>query len=210
MFVFQESVDLVLKMADSIFSVQRQTIPKTIESSFAGLSSRYEVFRSGEIEKAKTWLRQWIAVNVKTYLKICDPYFGLEQLEYLSCVPDNCMVFVVTTTKGAGMNNPEDIDRYWQKISARAMPFTQFTVVSDKVENRFHDRVIVSDGCGLDIGPSLNGLGRSQQKILMLSSEEAAEIEQKYLRDLLDSTVWLMEYGENPNVFKVGEYVPVK
>ncbi len=98
----------------------------------------------------------------------------------------------------------ESIRRQWGAMSKRTMPFTSFTIVSSKSEHRFHDRVIISNDCGLDIGPSLNGLGQSQQKITILSEDEASELERKYLKDMLDSTAWLMEYGEKPHFFSVG------
>ena len=203
--VFSETLELIGRMAEITFLGARPEGLESIENSFAGLSSKFMVFQTGEQTKARNWLCQWLESNVQKYLKICDPYFGLEELEYLACVPENSIILIVTTTKGIGNISQDDIELYWRKVSARMLPDTKFIIVPSNFESRFHDRVIIADSSGLDIGSSLNGLGKSRQKIAILSPEEARELEQKYLKDMLDSTAWLMDQGINPTVFFIGK-----
>lgn len=205
--IFQEIIDLVKLMAESAFSSQYKIISESTQGGFVGSNPKYVIFRQGETEKAQTWLCDWIKINARKYLKICDPYFGLDELKYLSYVPEDCIVFIVTSNKAKGMQaaNLESVTRYWQEISTRIIPFTRFIIASDTSQNRFHDRVIISNNIGLDLGPSLNGLGKSQQKISILSQEDAKELEDKYLKKLLDLTVWLLEYKETPILFDVGK-----
>jgi hypothetical protein len=203
--VFHGTIELIGQMAEVLFPGKRPEGLESIENSFAGLSSKFMVFQTGEQVKAHKWLCQWLESNVQKYLKICDPYFGLEEFEYLTCVPENSIILIVTTTKGIGNISQDDIELYWRKVSARMLPYTKFIIVPSNFESRFHDRVIITDSSGLDIGPSLNGLGKSRQKIAILSPEEARELEQKYLKDMLDSTAWLMDQGINPTVFFIGK-----
>ncbi len=203
--IFSDAIELDARLAKAAFAIGRDDALGSLESSFAGLSSRYVIFEVGEVDRAQEWLCRWITDNTEKYLKICDPYFGYPELSYLACLPAGSKALIVTTEKHFTPSHPESIRRYWQSISTRAMPFTIFTVIPVDSETRFHDRVVITDTGGLDLGGSLNGLGKSRQKIAVLSYEDSRELEEKYLRDMLDSTNWLMDKGVNPTVFTVGQ-----
>ena len=143
----------------------------------------------------------WLDSNVREYVKICDPYFVLSNRNFLQNIPEHCQVMVVTTDKGIPIDsNSDDIQRYWHaNITPRQMPQSIFFVVPNTLEQRFHVRVILTKGGGLDVGPSINGLGRSHQKIYVLDEREAQDYENTYVRQMLEPTQWLIKAKHVPS-----------
>ena len=146
---------------------------------------------------------------MRGYLKVCDPYFGIEQLEYFKYVPVDCTILVITTDKDNSMKGDpakikSEVEQYWNGLTNRVLPRTLLMIIPKALEERFHDRLIISSDSGLDIGPSVSGLGTSFQKITILSEEDAKEQERDYLTRMLDSGTWFME-GVRPIVFCLGE-----
>ena len=200
---FVDGLKLIVSMAGNV-SFNNKKMLNLFEDSFAGLKSKYVVFKSGEQEQARTWLFRWLKENVHKKLTICDPYFELDHLDYLCDIPDECSVSIITTTKKFVGNDENTIKRYWQKVSNRTIPFIRFTIVSEKSEDKFHDRCIISDLAGLDVGPSLNGLGTSIQKITLLSKEDAEDLEKTYVNKMEDIKVWEREHKDLPKILYVG------
>jgi len=198
--VFFEIAELIRKLSQLLTSIDQRGIPESVENSFAGLNSRYITFRSNQSEEAQEWLQNWLKDNTGSFLKICDPYFELVQLNYLKYVPENCKVLIVATEKGInGQITSEELSRYWfQNVSTRDYPFIRILIVPTTYSNKFHDRVIITDNTGLDLGPSINGLGDSKQKIAILTQEEARTLDQQYVRNMLDTTNWLLDDNVNP------------
>lgn len=98
----------------------------------------------------------------------------------------------------------QELELYWKKISSQSFPRTQFVIVPQKHEDKFHDRAIVSSKIGLDIGQSLNGLGKSRGKITILSEEDAKDLEKKYIDGMLDQATWFMKYDVTPVIILLG------
>ena len=150
-------------------------IPDSLHSNFAGLNSKYVEFRSGERKQAQKWLSTWLRDNARKFLKIVDPYLGLEELAYLNYVPENCIILVITTSQKLKEDiTVRDIECYWHEcVSSREMPYTRILVVPEHYENALHDRVIVTQEAGIDLGCSLNTLGKSAVKMALLPKDEA-------------------------------------
>ena len=207
--IFLQNAQLTYELAKWVSNQKGEGIPTQIQDSFPGLSGKFVTFRGGEVEKAKNWLMNWLRDNVKVYLKVCDPYFGIEQFECFKYIPVDCTVFVVTTEKGIELKDKSEAEiknevaQYWSNLTNRALPRTQVMIVPEACEERFHDRLITSSDSGLDIGPSLNGLGTSHQKITILSEEDAREQERSYLSRMLDGGTWFME-GIRPVILYLG------
>jgi hypothetical protein len=202
--VFLRDAGLVYELAKWVAAARGDGIPDAIHDSFPGLDAKVMTFREGEVERAKTWLQNWLSENVEAYAKICDPYFGLEQLEFLVHIPPNCKVLIVTTDRHLNLDDGlecfrQDLERHWNRLTSRSLLDAQFLIVPRKLDDRFHDRAIITLHSGLDIGPSLNGLGKSFQKITILSEEDAKNLEQSYIDQLLNNATWFME-GVHPVV----------
>jgi tetratricopeptide (TPR) repeat protein len=206
--VFLSVAQLTHELAKWISTARGEGIPEVIHDSFPGLSARVEFFRAGEVERAKGWLQNWLSENVEDYLKICDPYFGPGELEYLMYVPLDCRILVVTTDHYLAVgDSPDrvkrDLELYWRGLTSRAYPSVQFLIVPRKLEDRFHDRAVITLYTGLDIGQSLNGLGKSHGKITVLSEEDAKELEKTYVDEMLNNATWFLE-GVHPTVLFLG------
>ncbi|HEU5013668.1 MAG TPA: hypothetical protein VFT66_14175, partial [Roseiflexaceae bacterium] len=201
--------NLVHQLANWVSPELRAGIPESIQDSFSGLGTKFAVFQAGETERAQHWLEQWLITNVDGYLKICDPYFGIEQIEYFRNIPIDCKIIVITTdkkldtTRGVEVLKAE-LELYWRKLSSQAMPSTQFIVVPEEFEGRFHDRALISRKAGIDIGQSLNGIGKSRGKLTLLTEEEAKELEKTYIDDMLNQATWFMQHGVAPTIFSAG------
>jgi hypothetical protein len=207
--IFLQNAQLTYELAKWVSNQKGEGIPEQIQDSFPGLSGKFVTFRRGEAGKAKNWLEDWLRNNVRDYLKICDPYFGMAQFEYFKYVPADCTILVITTEKGLTLKDKSNIEienaieQYWGNLTNRMLPRTQVIIVPESLEERFHDRLIISSNSGLDIGPSINGLGTSYQKITVLSEEDAREQEQGYLSKMLYSGTWFME-GVRPVILFIG------
>jgi len=204
--VFSSTAQLAHRLARWISMKKGGGIPEVVHDSFPGLSARIEFFRAGEAERAKRWLQNWLNENVEDYLKICDPYFSLEEFEYLMYVPLDCRVLIVTTDRRLG-DNPDQVKQglelHWRRLTSRALPDVQFLIIPSKLEERFHDRAIVTSRAGLDIGQSLNGLGKAHGKITVLLEEDAKELEKTYVDEMLNNATWFLE-GIHPIVLILG------
>ena len=208
--VFLGAAELTYELAKWVARVKGEGVPEAIKDSYPGLSAKVVSFRAGEVDRAKQWVQNWLMDNVKDYLKICDPYFGRDELEYLTYVPPDCRVLIVTTDSTIPVTDgpsraKEELEYYWKhNLTSRALPQVQLLIIPKKLEDRFHDRAIITTNGGLDVGPSLNGLGKSFQKITLLSEEDARELEVAYVDRMLNNATWFME-GTQPIVLFLGD-----
>jgi len=206
--IFLDTAWLANELANWISIVKGEGIPQVVHDSFPGLSARVELFRAGETDRAKMWMQNWLSNHAEVYLKICDPYFGPEELEYLMHVPIDCRVLVVTTDRYLSVDDdPErvkhSLELHWKELTSRAYPKVQFLIVPRQLEDRFHDRAIITLHAGLDIGQSLNGLGKSHGKITVLSEEEAKELGKTYVDEMLNNATWFL-HGVHPSILFLG------
>jgi hypothetical protein len=181
---------------------RREGIPKDLNKYLPGMEGRIQVFQAGEVVQAKKWVKEWIKSNAKDYLKIVDPYFGLSELEYLSGIPKECKVLIVTTDANMKYNNPDDairdINEEWKLRGKGIVPKMILLIVPKKAEGQFHCRAIVTANAGLDIGQSLNGLGLKTGKLTRLESEDSHELEEKYINGMLDHNSWFINLDTLP------------
>ena len=201
------AAQLTYSLADCISAGRGESIPVSVHDSFAGLSAKVQSFGPGEGVRAKTWLEGWLRENVEGYLKICDPFFDADQIEYLKHVPLGCRILVVTTDRYLGTDAAtveQDLRSCWRDLSKSALPTVQLLIVPRALEDRFHDRAIVTRGSALHIGPSLKDLGESRGNIAVLADEDARELEQSYVDEMLNNATWFLE-GLKPVVVFLGE-----
>lgn len=206
--VFLDTAVFINRLARWLSTEREDGIPEAVHDSFPGLSGRIVSFGAGEVERAQAWLQRWLAENAEDYLKICDPYFGKAELEYLAYVRLDCKVLIVTTDSkfslGPHREMKEHLERCWRRISSRALPRVQLLLIPKRLEDNLHDRAIITSHAGLDIGQSLNGLGKKRGKITVLSEEDAKELERAYVDPMLNNATWFMK-EVTPTVLVLGD-----
>lgn len=198
------------QLARKVSPVASVGIPDSLQSSFPGLNLEIVSFGPNEVERARKWLRSWLSKNARGYLWICDPYFGPDELDYLRYVPEDCKILVITTDAYISCEQGttqlrNNLRAVWREISSRSLPKAQFMVVPRRLEGKFHDRAIVSSRAGLNLGPSLNGLGKSRGIVTVLNEVETNELAATYFKPMLDSATWFMDHGISPTVFYLGD-----
>ena len=156
----------------------------------------------GGREEGKRFIHSWLAKESFQYLKICDPYFGTEDLEVLKVIlslqPD-IRVQILTSYKhqrqtiGAQMPETAYRDAWHVMVSDQPPPDTEIFVVGVKSSGALpiHDRWWVTDKGGIRMGTSYNSLGAKQDsEISILNPEEAKireeEIDKYILRKIRD------------------------
>jgi hypothetical protein len=142
------------------------------------------VVNPGERGKALDFIRDWCARNVGDYVKICDPFFGPEDLEILKLVSGakaGCRITILTSRKRQqSVSQPwEDTYRaYWRRhVSEQDPPETDVLIVGSdsRGEPPIHERWFLAGASGLRIGTSLNSLGVTKiSEVSELSAVEAS------------------------------------
>lgn len=155
------------------------------------------LIRAGEREKALKALRDWFEHEVDDYLKICDPFFGpndLEVLQLLRSVNPTCCVQILTSKQ----QHDQEVQKPWEDTyrnhwrlrisSTQDPPETEVVIVGVKSTGKspIHERWWLTNGKGIRIGTSFNSLGIDRHsEISQLTQQEArireAEVDQ-YLR----------------------------
>lgn len=122
------------------------------------------VIDSNDHDEVIQFMSTWLSKELKDYLYICDPYFTSDELEFIKmvgAVNRDCSVYIL-----AGENKKDHTQSYmdyqlaWKKISDEEPPPTEIiyaTIESGK--SAFHDRCWLTNGAGLSLGTSLNGIG---------------------------------------------------
>jgi hypothetical protein len=159
----------------------KQIKTQTIESS---VINQNVVIRAGERDKAIQFIKDWLTQEVKDYLKICDPYYGVEELEILQILVSlnpKCAVKILTSKKHQQqeqLSQPWDeaFRTHWRRISDQNPPETEIIIVGleSSGELPIHDRWWFTQHGGLRLGTSFNSLGINKtSEISILSTEES-------------------------------------
>jgi hypothetical protein len=155
----------------------------------SSVSGRAFPIGPGKRVDALVFIRDWMQEKLRDYVKICDPFFGPDELEIVRLVLNTgteCTVSVLTSRKHqlqSGVPQPWDQSYrdFWRlRISDLEPPETDIVIVGTKSggELPVHDRWILTRGSGLRLGTSLNSIGKNRySEISVLSSDEAEELE---------------------------------
>jgi len=142
------------------------------------------IVRSRERDKAIRFIKEWFAQEAQEYLIICDPYFGIEDLEILKIlmsISPKCTIKILTSKKHQQkqkLPQPwcETYQSYWHSISDQNPPETEiiFIGLESSGESPIHDRFWITLTSGLRVGTSFNSLGINKiSEISILSLEES-------------------------------------
>jgi hypothetical protein len=207
--IFVDLAALILILINKVSPERHEGIPEEIMNILPGLSSKVAIFRTGEYEKAKIWLTDWLKKYSEEYIKVVDPYFGPEQLIFFADIPKNCKMLIVSTDYyfkdyGAPEKIKSELEHIWKQIGKGACPLINLILVPTSQEDQFHDRVIISKNRGLDLGQSLNGLGNKTGKITDLAYEDSKELESKYVDDMLNHNTWFINHDIQAMIIRIG------
>ncbi|PEQ30014.1 hypothetical protein [Bacillus thuringiensis] len=154
-----------------------------LTSQFSNVNRSSFIVKPGERDQAIQYLKNWFDNHATEYLKICDPYFGpndLELIQIFRTLNPDINFEILTSQKqqlqeGLGYNFEEEYLNYWRlNISDQDPPTTTIVIVGTKKKQELpiHDRWMVSKGSGLRMGTSLNSLGDSKESELSVLNED--------------------------------------
>ena len=125
---------------------------------------------------------------------IVDPYFGIDDLEFLVQVieADTDLHVQIVTSKAHQLKQkvnsdlPSAYSTAWRRLCEHAPPETEILVIGTEGTGvaPFHDRWILSKGVGLRLGTSLNSLGNKDSEISVMGGEEVSGLEKTVERYL--------------------------
>ena len=129
-----------------------------------------------------------VTAEVGSYLKICDQYFGVSDLELIRLIRSiktDCRIVIVTSKKQQPKSDdlPELYAREWKRSISMHLPGNcEFVIVGieGSGESPIHDRWWITETSGLRLGTSYNSLGTSKSsEIAVLGEGEIADREAK-------------------------------
>ena len=125
---------------------------------------------------------------------IVDPYFGIDDLEFLVQVieADTDLHVQIVTSKAHQLKQkvnsdlPSAYSTAWRRLCEHTPPETEILVIGTEGTGvaPFHDRWILSKGVGLRLGTSLNSLGNNDSEISVMGGEEVSGLEKTVERYL--------------------------
>jgi hypothetical protein len=149
------------------------------------------VVRPGERERGLNFIREWVRSQAPDYLKICDPFFSLPDLEILKLIKDirpECEVKILTSRKEQirrAVETPYE-NAFRQHLRLHVLvddpPSTEIVIagVASTDDSPIHDRWWLTDSSGLRIGTSFNSLGLSKEsEVSIIAESEAAVLESR-------------------------------
>jgi len=185
-----DSLQLIYRIGETLLLVEERA--KAAPSKTPALPAGLEFLPVGAGPQGVLFLQKWLMENARSYVKLYDPYFTAAELDVLKHISPDTRVDVVTSWKAQEVSpgDPAIEARYrnaWDRISDQRPPETHIHIVGIRSsgESPMHDRYIITDEAGLQLGTSLSGLGRKDTYIRPLDADEASGVEQKVIDPLL-------------------------
>jgi len=163
---------------------------KTYQPSFyQAIDKDLLIVPVGQGERAIGFIRGWLTVNVKTYVKIYEPYFEIRFLSLLTAFKSDARVTIITARKTSEIYNVESEFRtFWKSICDQDPPSTTIYIFHNPSgKTLIHDRYIVTDKAGLNMGTSLGGYGNKDSTIKTLEFDNKSTIEGDLINSLIIS-----------------------
>lgn len=142
-------------------------------------------------EEAINFIRTWIIDEAERYIYFIDPYFQMEDLEFLKFVLEkdkSIEVEILGSKDGLKQNIEDEYKDYWRMISDENAPFTNITFYWYQHDNKppIHDRWIITQDGGLRLGTSLNSIGKTREsEISIMPASESDSIAKSILNEYL-------------------------
>jgi len=147
-------------------------------------------------ESAIQYIADWLSQQKINRIKICDPYFGPDDLEAVRLIQSanpSCKIMILTSKRhhrDSPVATPWDATykQGWRlQVSDQVPPDTEIVIAGTASEGLLpiHDRWWICEDAGLRFGASFNGLGRNKaSEISVMNKEELSFCEtevDKYL-----------------------------
>lgn len=187
------SSDLAFRIAARIRSVTDSGIDfarRAEDSTDNGL------IRKGERDRALEMLGDW-ASEATGFIKITDPYFGLDELDLIKLIraknPEIDITILTSRVHQQDIPKPweESYRSHWRRKISYAEPGNVDIIIIGKgsiANHPIHDRWWLSKESGLRLGTSPNGLGVRSSEISKISKTElpnlCAEVDRYILRQV--------------------------
>ncbi len=139
-----------------------------------GNTSSRTLIAAGQRAMSLGIIADWLEEQGEQFLYICDPYFGMKELEVLNVVlkakPD-LVVQIITSKKRQEQDRKnlttslaEAFEDYWRRnFSEQRPPETEIIIVGDDSQDLpVHDRWMLTGNGGIRLGTSFNQLGVSK------------------------------------------------
>ncbi|MCU1239598.1 MAG: hypothetical protein JWO71_324 [Candidatus Acidoferrum typicum] len=142
---------------------------------------------AGERPIALEYLKQWLETNADSFLQICDPWFGVEDLEVLKLILEVAPAVEVTVLTSRKKQNDDGVlpdyqkayREYWHKhFSDQEPPHTELAIVGTQItgELPIHDRWWLTQNSGIRLGTSFNALGlKGGSELSLLTQAEVID-----------------------------------
>jgi hypothetical protein len=172
------SSELAFRIASRIRSVTDQGVDIARRSDG---SSEKGLILPGERERALLILKEW-ASKATGFIKITDPYFGLEELKLIKLIRDENPEIEITILTSREKQQKElqqpwdeSYKSHWRlKVSDADSGYVQIVVIGKGTSggHPIHDRWWLSEKSGLRLGTSTSGLGLRLSEISKISEGE--------------------------------------
>jgi hypothetical protein len=139
--------------------------------------------RVGEREKGLSTLRAWIEDFSTRTLQIIDPHFDPDGLLILAAVAPKIEFRIFTRNRlnnGEPLRSAADVLEesvdLWRNVRRDDPPSVELTVLGN-AEGKcpFHDRFILADEGGIQLGSSLNGLGSRDSELVRIGRDRVGQ-----------------------------------
>jgi hypothetical protein len=188
-----DSLELIRFVGDSLLLAEKRAEQTGFVSP--ALPAGLELFPGGSQAEATAFVRKWLTENARSYVRIHDPYFTDADLDLIKCISPDIRVDVLTLWRaqtGISVGDRAIRRRYqdaWNVISDQVPPETHIYVIgTSSGDGPIHDRYIITEGGGLSLGPSIEGLGRKDTSVHILDADEAMRVEREFVIPLLLGT----------------------
>lgn len=175
------SSDLAYRIASRIRSVTDQGIDI---ARLSGNAPKSGLIRQGEKKKALRFLQEW-ASKATGFIKITDPYFGLEEMELVKLIQSmnpNIEITVLTSRK-----YQKDVPQPWDesyrthwRLNVSDADAGNVNIImigkSSDGSHPIHDRWWLAEKSGLRLGTSVSGLGMRSSEITEISESELPDM----------------------------------
>ncbi len=154
------------------------------------------VIAPGERDRGLQFISKWMAETGGPYLKVVDPYFGVEDLALVRLVRTanpQCKLTIVTSKahQPRGMDLEEFYIQYWKNHISPHLPGGVDIIVAGTEstgELPIHDRWWIMQNGGLRLGTSFNSLGTSKSSDISFIHQDSIQDNESKIDAIIQRT----------------------
>lgn len=216
--VNKQYFEAIQKSGNLLHMIQTKSyIDETLDNNLKGQSDSSIYINKNELTRAIAFIADVLENDNSSKIDIIDPYFSESDLGFIYNLingihnsDDVEFRFLTSKTNHLFSTRSDDAEpdevfsNYWTtKVSAQEMPSAQLIVVSTKIKNStaFHDRYIIRGNEGVQIGGSINGLGKDKKlSIVKLDSQQVADVINNHSHYFSNDILYFKSQGTKLNI----------